>query len=287
MKKKIVVLLVLVLTVLSGCSFGADSHGSQKKESVKKIEQKNQAVKGAKSESLKSPHTVDTKGWISVKKPAHIPILMYHSISKGNSLRVPKEEFRAEMKWLKDNGYYTLSPEEAYAVLTQDKKPRQKTVLITFDDGYSDNYTEAYPILKKYGMKATIFMIGRSIDKKNHLTREQMKEMNRNGISIESHTISHLELNTLTPEQQRHEMSESKALCDKMFGQNTIMLSYPVGRYNDETLRLAKETGYKMAVTTEPGGASRDQGMFALHRIRISPGMSVKGFGAIVDRANG
>ncbi|MCI4060967.1 polysaccharide deacetylase family protein, partial [Bacillus cereus] len=74
--------------------------------------------------------------------------------------------------------------------------------LITFDDGYTDNYQDAYPVLKKYGMKATIFMIGKSIGHKHHLTEDQMKEMAKHGISIESHTIDHLELNGLTPEQQ-------------------------------------------------------------------------------------
>ncbi|MDX6156527.1 polysaccharide deacetylase family protein [Bacillus subtilis] len=225
----------------------------------------------------------DTSAWIKTEKPAKLPILMYHSISSGNSLRVPKKEFEVHMKWLHDNGYQTLTSKEAYLMLTQDKKPSEKCVLITFDDGYTDNYQDAYPVLKKYGMKATIFMIGKSIGHKHHLTEEQMKEMAQHGISIESHTIDHLELNGLTPQQQQSEMADSKKLFDNMFHQQTTIISYPVGRYNEETLKAAEKTGYQMGVTTEPGAASRDQGMYALHRVRVSPGMSGSAFGTYIE----
>lgn len=229
---------------------------------------------------------IEMKGWINTKKPAHIPILMYHSISKGNSLRVPKRKFALEMDWLKDHHYYTLSPAEAYAVLRFDKKPSEKCVLITLDDAYADNFSKAYPILKKYHMKATIFVIGDLIGKNGHLRKQEMMDMNQHGISFESHTIHHWELNQLPAKLQRNEMIKSKHLLDRLFHQKTIMISYPSGRFNEDTLRLAKKAGYKMAVTTQPGRASRAQGMYSLHRIRITPGMSMQGFGQIVHIAN-
>ncbi|MEY8192844.1 polysaccharide deacetylase family protein [Peribacillus simplex] len=229
---------------------------------------------------------IDTGDWIMAKSAVQLPILMYHSISEGNGLRVPIEEFRAQMAWLRENGYYTLSPEEAYLVLTENRMPSEKCVWLTFDDGYTDNYTEAFPILKENDMKATVFMIGKSIDKGHHLTEDQMLVMSRNGISIESHTINHLELNRMTAVQQEAEMVQSKELFDRMLDQDTTVLSYPVGRYNEESLALSEEAGYKMAVTTEPGGASRDQGMHALHRVRISPGLSVDGFASLVENAS-
>ncbi|MBG9914905.1 polysaccharide deacetylase family protein [Bacillus sonorensis] len=268
---------MLLLLFLAAALYGCSSHEANGEEK----EMPPKAAVPSKKESRQKQ--TDTADWISVKSPARIPILMYHSISSGNSLRVPEAEFRGHMKWLKENGYYTLTPEEAYTVLTEDKMPRKKSVLITFDDGYTDNYTKAYPILKEYGMKATIFMIGKSVNGSHHLTAKQMKEMSQNGISIESHTISHVELNGLTPERQLSEMTRSKKQFDAMFGQNTVMLSYPVGRYNETTLKLAKQAGYQMAVTTEPGAASRKQGMHALHRVRISPGMTPEAFGRTVE----
>ncbi|WP_434011216.1 polysaccharide deacetylase family protein [Peribacillus simplex] len=229
---------------------------------------------------------IDTGDWIMAESAVQLPILMYHSISEGNGLRVPSEEFRSQMAWLRENGYYTLSPEEAYLVLTENRMPSEKCIWLTFDDGYTDNYTEAFPILKENDMKATVFMIGKSIDKGHHLTEDQMLEMSKNGISIESHTINHLELNRMTAEQQEAEMVQSKELFDRILDQDTTVLSYPVGRYNEESLRLSEEAGYKMAVTTEPGGASRDQGMHALHRVRISPGLSADGFASLIENSS-
>lgn len=230
----------------------------------------------------KETAVIETKTWMKQKEPVELPILMYHSISSGNSLRVPKSEFASHMKWLKDNDYVTLSPEEAYRVFTTNSMPSKKSVLITFDDGYTDNYTKAFPILKQYGMKATIFMIEQSIGRPNHLTDEQMDEMMAHGISIESHTIHHLELNRLS-KRQEEELKGSKAFFDQRFSQRTRMVSYPVGRYNEETLKLAKEAGYQMAVTTEPGHAKKEQGMMSLHRVRISPGLSPESFGRLVE----
>jgi peptidoglycan/xylan/chitin deacetylase (PgdA/CDA1 family) len=275
-KTKLLILLLMLMGMLYGCS-SHEAKGEEKTEP-------NTAQKAAKQSKQQAEHDPSSK-WIKVKGPARIPILMYHSISTGNSLRVPEAEFRGHMKWLKDNGYYTLTPEEAYIVLTQDKMPSEKCVLITFDDGYTDNFEKAYPILKDYEMKATIFMIGKSVGRKNHLTESQMKEMAEHGIAIESHTINHVELNGLAPEQQLSEMTRSKTLFDGMLQQNTTMLSYPVGRYNAETLKQAEKAGYQMAVTTEPGAAARDQGMYALHRVRISPGMSPDAFGRMVEHS--
>lgn len=283
--KRMISLSLGVALVMSGCASKSATNEAKPVEAKTPVK----IVKEVKkNKPIKNRQQVDTTSWIDVKKPAHLPILMYHSISKGNgnSLRVPKEKFAQEMKWLKDHGYYTLSPAETYAVLTQGKKPREKCVLITLDDGYVDNYYNAYPILQRYDMKATVFMIGNAVGAKNHLTKQQLMDMHQHGISIESHTIHHWELNRLRASLQRNELIHSKHFLDRLFQQNTIMLSYPSGRYNAETLRLAEQSGYKMAVTTKPGSASSSQGMFTLHRIRVTPGMSVQGFGRIVDRAN-
>ncbi|KQL51567.1 polysaccharide deacetylase [Heyndrickxia shackletonii] len=281
-------MLILLLSVaFAGCRNNTSDQAEKNKEPMK-INTQSPKMKPSNFErtnhfNIKPTNaSINTSKWIPVKGTVHIPILMYHSISIGNGLCVPENEFFSQMKWLKENGYYTLSPEEAYLVLTKDIKPRENCVLITFDDGYEDNYTKAYPILKQFGMKATIFMIGRSINKKNHLTAKQMLELSRNGFSVESHTIHHLNLNQLSADQQTSEMKRSKELLDKMLHQNTIFLCYPAGVYNEETLKLAQSAGYKMAVTTEPGDAFRDQGMYSLHRIRIFPGMSLEGFARIL-----
>ena len=286
-KNRVLMMAALLgILILPGCSQGI-LEGIGTKTAVPIAEDEMEVVEAAENGTGQDlDGQIDTGDWIMAKSAVRLPILMYHSISEGNGLRVPREEFQAQMAWLRENGYYTLSPEEAYLVLTENRMPSEKCVWLTFDDGYTDNYTEAFPILKENDMKATVFMIGKSIDKGHHLTENQMVEMSRNGISIESHTINHLELNRMTAEQQGAEMVQSKELIDRILDQDTTVLSYPVGRYNEETLGLSEEAGYKMAVTTEPGGASREQGMQALHRVRISPGLSVDGFASLVENAS-
>ncbi|MED3983291.1 polysaccharide deacetylase family protein [Peribacillus simplex] len=277
---------LLGILILPGCSQGI-LEGIGTKTAAPIAEDDIEVVEAAENMTGQDlEEQIDTGDWITAESAVELPILMYHSISEGNGLRVPREEFQLQMAWLRENGYYTLSPEEAFLVLTENRLPSEKCVWLTFDDGYTDNYTEAFPILKENDMKATVFMIGKSIDKGHHLTENQMVEMSRNGISIESHTINHLELNRMTAKQQEAEMVQSKELFDRILDQDTTVLSYPVGRYNEESLRLSEEAGYKMAVTTEPGGALRDQGMHALHRVRISPGLSVEGFASLIENAS-
>ncbi len=277
---------LLGILILPGCSQGI-LEGIGTRTAPPNAEDDIVVVEAAENgEGQEVEGKIDTEDWITAESDVQRPILMYHSISEGNRLRVPREEFRSQMAWLRENGYYTLSPEEAFLVLTENRMPSEKCVWLTFDDGYTDNFTEAYPILKENDMKATVFMIGKSIDKGHHLTENQMMEMSGNGISIESHTINHLELNRMTAEQQEAEMVQSKGLFDRILDQDTTVLSYPVGRYNEVTLRLSEEAGYKMAVTTEPRGASREQGMHALHRVRISPGLSDGGFASLIENAS-
>ncbi|MBK4213607.1 polysaccharide deacetylase family protein [Bacillus safensis] len=280
MKKTCMLMTIgLMLLLISGCMGMKEQAGG----SQQVIKEEKGRIQTKDIQQKKETAVIETKNWIKQKEPVELPILMYHSISSGNSLRVPKSEFAAHMKWLKDNDYVTLSPEEVYRVFTTNSMPSKKSVLITFDDGYTDNYTKAFPILKQYEMKATIFMIEQSIGRPNHLTDEQMDEMMAHGISIESHTIHHLELNRLSKQQQEEELKGSKTFFDQRFSQRTRMVSYPVGRYNEETLKLAKEAGYQMAVTTELGHAKKEQGMMSLHRVRISPGLSPESFGRLIE----
>ena len=201
-----------------------------------------------------------------------IPVLMYHSISnkKGSKLFMPVEKFRQQMKYLKDNGYATLTAEEALAHFKSGLPIPERSVLITFDDGYSDNYTNAFPILKEYGFKATVFVITAAIDNDpNKLTSQQVKEMAENGISIESHTVNHDDLSKLTYEKQLFTLESSKKQIESLTGKNVCCLAYPFGKYNQMTVKALQEAGYQMAFTIRPGFAYKSQGILKLSRIRI------------------
>ncbi|MBC1936297.1 polysaccharide deacetylase family protein [Listeria grandensis] len=207
-----------------------------------------------------------------------IPVLMYHSINTNvkNNLITPPNEFDAQMKWLVDNGYHAITLSELDSMLITGKNVPEKPVVITFDDGYQDNYTNAYPILKKYGLKANIFVITDKIAKNNHFDEAALKEMSKYGIEMESHTVHHQELNTLSYDDQVKELKDSKAVLERLTGKTVNSICYPVGRYNENTKRAAEATGYKMGFTTEAGKANKNDGMYTLPRVRMVPGMQMK-----------
>ncbi|MHC1682073.1 MAG: polysaccharide deacetylase family protein [Clostridiaceae bacterium] len=232
-------------------------------------------VKTSKTNEKKLNQHVDTEDFEDVTKVS-IPVLMYHSINDNdpsNTLVVPTNQFRAQMQFLKDQGFTTIDLNELNTYLKTGKKVPKKSVAITFDDGYLDNYTNAYPILKELDFKATIFTITDAVDKHpNFITSAMIKEMSKNNISIQSHTVHHVELDKLSYDEQLKELKDSKDYLDKLLNQHTNAICYPVGRFNDDTIRAAKKAGYKLGFTTKPGYGKLSEGPFSIHRVRIFPG---------------
>ncbi|NMM61622.1 polysaccharide deacetylase family protein [Clostridium sp. P21] len=218
-----------------------------------------------------------------------VPVIMYHSIDyeEGNELRVPKEKFREQMKYLKDNGYTTLTLEELYNFMYNNKPIPEKSVVLTFDDGYKDNYENAYPVLKEFAFKATVFIITNCIDKdKGFLTSAQLKEMDKNGVDIESHTLGHDKLSELPYDKQVETLKGSKDVLEKLLNRKVKYIGYPYGKSNSETVKAAKDTGYNMAFTTESGWSNKNQGIYTLNRVYISANHSIKEFERRISDSN-
>ncbi|MBL4936255.1 polysaccharide deacetylase family protein [Clostridium sp. YIM B02515] len=221
-----------------------------------------------------------------IGKSKNIPILMYHSIDyeKGNELRIPKDKFREQMKYLKDNGYTPLSLDELYSHMVNGTSVPEKPIVITLDDGYSDNYTNAYPVLREFGFKATVFVITNTVEGGgSYLNAEQIKEMDKNGIDMESHTVSHPRLNELSYDKQMSEMKESKEYLEKLLNKDINYIAYPYGNFNENTLKAVEEIGYKMAVSTKSGLAAKSDGIYKLHRIYISNNYDMEKFKRLVN----
>lgn len=219
--------------------------------------------------------------WLVQDQPVKLPILMYHGVhvmapseaSNANNIIDPAL-FEEHMKALKEAGYYSLTPEEAYQVLSENVLPNnQKVVWITFDDSISDFYTDAYPILNKYQMKATNNVITGFVDKEipGSLTLSQILEMKDKGMSFQAHTVNHPSLADSSPEVQAYELSESKNYLDQALGQDTISIAYPSGRYTETTLSTAQSLSYQLGVTTNNGLASVSDGLLSLNRVRVLP----------------
>ena len=199
-------------------------------------------------------------------------VLNYHKIDHTFiSLSVRPEDFDNQMKYLHDNGYHTINPDELYDALAGNGQLPENPVLITFDDGYEDNYTNAYPILKKYGFKATIFVVTGFLDrhKKGYLSWDQAREMNKNGINIESHTVNHKPMTDLTDDELRSELVDSKKKAETELGHEVNYVAYPTGTYNLHIAQMVKEAGYKAAFTIKYGNVDKASNIYALERVPI------------------
>ncbi|KEJ04055.1 deacetylase [Clostridium botulinum A2B7 92] len=265
--------IMMIAVLFSGCRKNSnvdDNNISEKKAQSKKQESN---IKNTDVRSF-------TEGPLIYNNKS-IPVLMYHSIDyeKGNELRLPKEQFKEQMEYLKDNGYTTLTLNELYNFLEKNKPIPEKSIVITLDDGYVDNYTNAYPILKELGLNATVFVVTSNIDKdKRTLTSKQIKEMDEAGIQIASHTYNHDKLDDLPYEKQLQTMKKSKDDLEKILNHKVDFIAYPYGKWNEESIKAAKDAGYKMAFTTQGGWSNKQDGIYTLNRVYISSLKDINNF---------
>jgi peptidoglycan/xylan/chitin deacetylase (PgdA/CDA1 family) len=194
-----------------------------------------------------------------------VPILCYHRFGEAcrSQLCVPTQVFKQQIKYLKDQGYHSVTVEALSDFLQYKRELPSKSVIITIDDGYKSGYDIAYPILKKYGFTAIFFIytdfVGAS---KNAVTWADLRELKANGFEVGSHTMSHIDLSQQKPGESRtdylsrirDELAGSKALLDKNLNQNTRFIAWPFGRYNMSVLEISEQLGYTMGLTVKRGG---------------------------------
>ncbi|WP_455793462.1 polysaccharide deacetylase family protein [Clostridium butyricum] len=209
-----------------------------------------------------------------------IPVLYYHSVDENaaNEVTITPEKLKEQLDYINDNNYVTITMTELYDHIENNKPIPEKSILITFDDGYMNNYTEAFPMLKELNMTATIFCVGNSLDGSYYLSEEAIKEMSDYGIDIESHTVNHVHLDTMSYDEQLLELKNSKNILEKITGKEVLSLAYPFGDYNDNTIKAAKDAGYKMGFTTKLGLSDRTDDIYKLDRIYISSSYDMNTF---------
>jgi len=233
----------------------------------------------------------DRVGW---NKPR---ILMYHMVrehipnAQFNKLRVKPAEFEKQIAWMKEQGFHFVTMRELYD--NWGEHP-EKTVAITFDDGYLDNLGNAFPILEQYQAKATIYVVVDRHDrdwstykKAHHNSGELMQEKKLNDeqlkflaqsslVEIGSHTLTHANLDKLDNEQCLVELVESKRQLEQWIQQPVTSFAYPFGIYSQRDVELVKQAGYRTGVTTKEGIDSVNCDLLQLQRIKISGKDSMK-----------
>lgn len=208
-----------------------------------------------------------------------VPVLMYHNIasvpSRGSAsyrgLFVSPSVFRQQMKYLKDNNYKTLTPAEFFEILKSGKNPRQKSVLITFDDGSRGQYKYAYPVLKKYKMTATFYIIA----ERSPIKIKEIREMARNGMIIDSHTSTHRDLKRLKGTKNLDfELRKSKRTLRNITNQGVVSIAYPGCVADSRTFKIVKEAGYKVGFSCGSSIYHRYRNRYYLSRVHVYSNMS-------------
>ncbi len=205
-------------------------------------------------------------------EPEGIPVLNYHQINDRdeNLMTVSTQEFEEQMSWLRDHGYYAITASELADALEGKTELPKKPVLITFDDGYIDNYKCAFPILKRHGMKAIIFLIPDYVGVyPNYLTWDNIREMQADGIEFGSHTLNHSVLTDLAPEEASRQLRESKQAIEWRTGRPVEYFAYPCGYLNADIEARVRAEGYRAAFTVELGNTKKGDDLYALNRVPV------------------
>ena len=206
-----------------------------------------------------------------------VPTLMYHAVSDDcwgiRELFVSPAEMEKQLKYLSENGYTTVTFEDMGRI-----DEIQKPVMLTFDDGYRDNYTELFPLLKKYNAKATIFLIAEFTNREKYLTEEQIREMKQSGlVSFQGHTSSHSDLDKCNAEQLQYELVASKRALAKLTGKEPFVVAYPSGKYSEASLAVTREH-YQFGLRSRGGMYTTGTDRVLLPRYYVSRYTDLGGF---------
>jgi len=222
-------------------------------------------------------------GWAIFLSHEYVaPILMYHSVTPDaqpqNRLAVSVKAFEHQMHFLRAH-HYTILPLSTLArLISENKKLPPRTITVTFDDGYKDNYTYAFPVLRKYNIPATIFLIVNEIERPegDRLSWLNIRIMQASGlITFGSHTLTHPYLTEITSEAiLKKEIFDSKKILEERLGRKVDIFCYPNGSFNKKIRQLVIDAGYTLAMVTNPGKEYADNDLFLLKRLRISENSS-------------
>jgi len=228
--------------------------------------------------------------FLSFFKPGGVAVLMYHSVADNDEFfTVKPEEFERQMRFLKKNNFEVKGLEE---LINLDFEKAKNKVVLTFDDGYEDNFLNALPILKKYNFPATIFistdLIGKEIiarkgAKMKILSEFQIKEMTKSGIiKFGSHSHRHLKLSKLSEAEIEKELETSKEILEKITGQKIISFAHPYGDYNERVKNIATKF-FEILCTISKGQVKNKNQLLDLPRNSIDSKVSFGQFKYIVE----
>ena len=218
------------------------------------------------------------KGGLAVNGYQTVPVFLYHNFSKkAGKMSVSEDDFEAQMKYLKENGYHFITLDQLLDFLDYKEQIPEKSVVITLDDGWRSIYDIAFPILKKYGIPATLFVYTDFIGGGKAMSWAQVKELSENGIDIQCQTRTHRNLTTLKKKESfkeyfkslEMEISYPKKLIKRKLNKECSYLAYPYGKTNNLVIAILKKHGYRAAFTVKRKSNPFFVDNYRIHRLAI------------------
>ncbi|HEU4574894.1 MAG TPA: polysaccharide deacetylase family protein [Chitinophagaceae bacterium] len=201
------------------------------------------------------PDTTKPRDAAAILQQPQVPILCYHQIrdwrptdsKTARDYIVPVDNFKAQLKLLADSGYHTILPDDLYKYLVYGSPLPARPVMLTFDDTDDDQYTIAWPEMKKYGFKGVFFVMTVSLGRPNYMTKEAVKELADAGNVIGSHTWDHHNVKKYTAADWARQVDKPTAQLQAITGKPLHYFAYPFGLWNKEAIPPLKQRGFKAA----------------------------------------
>lgn len=213
------------------------------------------------------------------KSAIRVPIVLYHHIRPitpamnplARGLSVTPEVFDAQLSYFEKNGFTTITLDQFYSALQKKTTLPKKPIILSFDDGYRDNFTNAYPLLAKHHFMGSFFIFTQAMGAPDYVTWDQVKEMQRSGVfEIGSHTLSHADLPHISESKVHAEIFESKKIIEEHLGIPVPFFCYPYGHYTKHIVDEVKKAGYLGALTTHYGTVHTVSSLFEVTRVRLT-----------------
>lgn len=211
-----------------------------------------------------------------------VPVLMYHKVNPSvidrNTVHI--DNFKQQLQYLVQSGYRTITFAQYQEYMAGRQVLPAKPIILTFDDGYEDNFTHVLPLLKQYNMKGTVFVVVEGIGKpcswlKRHecnqlMTWDQLNIWLEAGMEVGGHTMTHPMLSRLSNEAIKHELEVSKELLERRLKTKIDLLCYPYGDLDDRVKTLTRAVGYKGGLAIFNNAPLIHEDMYAIPRVGIS-----------------
>ena len=210
--------------------------------------------------------------WLFAREANGVPILVYHRVNDTdtNPTTLKVADFEAQMKFLADNGYHVIAPDDLLDAWESGKTLPANPIVLTFDDGHEDLYKNVFPILQKYNMRATVFLVTNHIGMKDYLTWDFVRALQAGGyMDFESHTMSYKNLTTLKGDKLWNEIYGSKQAIEWALQKPVKFIAFPEGKYTVDAEETCKEVGLRAGFIADYGLAENDSNRYVLTRIPV------------------